>query len=91
VAGADGLKGRGRGAAVDAVRAAVLEAAVVLETAVAPAPAQVAALPAQQRMATPRVVLAQALAPVQARALPAALAWVAQVRAAARRAEQPPA
>jgi len=53
--------------------------------------AATAALPAQQRMAKPRAVLAQALAPVQARVLPAALALVAQVRAAARRAEQPPA
>jgi hypothetical protein len=76
--------------------------AVVPEAAAVPAAAAVqvvevvmlaatAALPAQQRMATPRVVLAQAPAPVQARVLPAVLAWVAQVRAAARRAEQPPA
>jgi hypothetical protein len=53
--------------------------------------AATAALPAQQRMATPRAVLVQALAPVQARVPLAALALVAQVRAAARRAEQPPA
>jgi hypothetical protein len=53
--------------------------------------AATAALPAQQRMATPRAVLAQALAPVQARVPLAALALVAQVRAAEQRAEQPPA